>query len=218
MPKVSASHVAARREQIVRAAMGLFAERGFAGTTMADVVAASGLSTGAVYNYFPSKSDLVLAAAAGRDGTVEGEFTTEEAPADLIARLAGYVAPGDGAAHARFVAQVWGEAAVTPDLATVARGVHQRLEEHLAGLLAGQSAEQGGDEAEAAAVARVALASLVGFAALVASDTPVDTESFVRVVARLFAETDLPAPPRSLLPAVGGRLRSGQAEQSLGVA
>ena len=185
MPKVSAGHLAARREQIIQAAMGLFAERGFAGTTMADVVAASGLSTGAVYNYFPSKSDLVLAAAAGRDGTVEGKFT-EEAPADLIARLAGYVAPGDGAAHARFVAQIWGDAAVTPDLAAVARGAHQRLEEHLSGLLSGQSPEHGGDEAEAAAVARVALASLVGLAALVASDIPVDTESFVRVVTRLF--------------------------------
>ena len=45
MPKVSASHLAARREQIIEAAQALFAERGFSRTTMADVVAASGLST-----------------------------------------------------------------------------------------------------------------------------------------------------------------------------
>ena len=55
MPKVSASHLAARREQIIEAAKALFAERGFSRTTMADVVAASGLSTGAVYHYFSNK-------------------------------------------------------------------------------------------------------------------------------------------------------------------
>jgi TetR/AcrR family transcriptional regulator, transcriptional repressor of aconitase len=184
MPKVSASHLAARREQIIEAAKALFAERGFSRTTMADVVAASGLSTGAVYHYFPSKAELVLAAVAGRDGTVDGQFI-EETPGELIARLAGYVAPGDGAAHARFIAQVWGDAAVTPELAAVARSAHQRLEEHLSGLLAGQQAEHGSSAAEAAATARVALASMIGLSALVASDVPVDTASFVRVVTRL---------------------------------
>jgi AcrR family transcriptional regulator len=181
MPKVSAEHLAARREQIINAARGLFAERGFARTTMADVVAASGLSTGAVYNYFPSKSELVLAVVAGRDGTVEGRFI-EETPADLVARLAGYVAPGDGAAHARFIAQVWGDAAVTPELAAVARDAHQSLERHLADLLA----RRGADDIRADAVAKVALAALVGLASLVATDIPVDTGSFVQVLTHLF--------------------------------
>jgi TetR/AcrR family transcriptional regulator, transcriptional repressor of aconitase len=184
MPKVSDSHVAARREQIIQAAKALFAERGFARTTMADVVTASGLSMGAVYHYFPSKSELVLAAVAGRDGTVEGQFIQED-PVDLIARLAGYVSPGEGAAHARFVAQIWGDAAVTPELAAVARAAHRRLEDHLTQLLADQQAGHASDKAEAAATARVALASLIGLAALVASDVPVDAESFVEVVMRL---------------------------------
>ena len=186
MPKVSASHLAARREQIIQAAKALFAERGFSRTTMADVVTASGMSMGAVYRYFPSKSDLVLAAVTGRDGTVDGQFL-QEAPADLIARLAGYVSPGDGTAHARLVAQIWGDAAVTAELAAVARGAHQQLEDHLAQLLAGQQAEYASNEAQADAVARVALASLIGLAALVASDIPVDTASFVQVVTRLLS-------------------------------
>jgi TetR/AcrR family transcriptional regulator, transcriptional repressor of aconitase len=180
MPKVSDSHLAARREQIIQAAKALFAERGFARTTMADVVTASGLSMGAVYHYFPSKSELVLAAVAGRDGTVEGQFIQED-PVDLITRLAGYVSPGEGAAHARFVAQIWGDAAVTPELAAVARAAHRRQDEHLGQLLA----EHASDQAEAAATARVALASRIGLAALVASDIPVDMASFVEVVTRL---------------------------------
>ncbi len=126
----------------------------------------------------------MLAAVAGCEGTVDGQFI-EEAPAELIARLAGYVAPGDGAAHARFIAQIWGDAAVTPELAAVARSAHQRLEEHLSGLLTGLQAGYGGNEEEAAAAARVALAALIGLSALVASDVPVDTASFVRVVMRL---------------------------------
>lgn len=42
---------------------------------MADVVTASGLSTGAVCSYFPSRSDLVLAVVARRDGTRDGSPT-----------------------------------------------------------------------------------------------------------------------------------------------
>ena len=140
------------------------------------------------------------AVAAGRDGTVEGQFI-EESPAELIARLAGYVSPGDGAAHARFVSQVWGEAAVAPELAAVARATHERLEQHLAGLLAERQAaeygkaEHGGKETQGDpagegvsdpyAASRVALASLIGLAALVASGVPVDTASFVQEIGRL---------------------------------
>lgn len=55
MPRVSDAHLASRRQQIVDAASQLFAEKGFSRTTMADVVAASKLSTGAVYRYFSGK-------------------------------------------------------------------------------------------------------------------------------------------------------------------
>jgi AcrR family transcriptional regulator len=183
VPRVSEEHLAARRQQIAEAAAALFAERGFSRTTMADLVAASGLSTGAVYRYFPSKADLVLAVVAGRDGTVGGQFT-DEPPAELLARLAGYVAPGHGAAHARLIAQIWGDAAVTPELATAARASHERLEAHLADLLGRHrpGPTDAGDDAE---VARVALAALVGLSALVAADIPVEVDGFVRVLSRL---------------------------------
>jgi AcrR family transcriptional regulator len=72
VPRVSEQHLAARRQQILDAAAGLFAERGFARTSMSDVVRASGLSMGAVYRYFPSKADLVIAVGEGRGGEVDG--------------------------------------------------------------------------------------------------------------------------------------------------
>lgn len=57
-----------RRDQVLDAARRCFARDGFHSTTMADVVRESGMSAGAVYRYFPSKSSLVLASAQGATG------------------------------------------------------------------------------------------------------------------------------------------------------
>jgi AcrR family transcriptional regulator len=46
----------------VREAAGLFNTRGFAGTSVADVSAATGLEKGGVYNHFGTKDELALAA------------------------------------------------------------------------------------------------------------------------------------------------------------
>jgi len=50
-----------RERQIVKAAERLFARRGFAGVAMEDVAERAGLAVGTLYNYFPSKSALLLA-------------------------------------------------------------------------------------------------------------------------------------------------------------
>ena len=61
MPRVSAQHEQEVRERIVRAATRVFSERGFHRATMQDIVRASGLSVGAIYTYFKSKDELILA-------------------------------------------------------------------------------------------------------------------------------------------------------------
>jgi AcrR family transcriptional regulator len=61
MPRVTAEHEQEVRDRIVRAALAVFAERGFHRATMQEIVRASGLSVGAFYTYFRSKSDLILA-------------------------------------------------------------------------------------------------------------------------------------------------------------
>ncbi|HZN71581.1 MAG TPA: TetR/AcrR family transcriptional regulator [Micromonosporaceae bacterium] len=63
MPRVSEEHLTARRQQILAAARTCFARNGFHATSMHDVIAEAGLSTGAVYRYFRSKEDLVTAIA-----------------------------------------------------------------------------------------------------------------------------------------------------------
>jgi AcrR family transcriptional regulator len=63
MPRVSDSHKQARRRQILEAARSCFAKRGYQTTTVRDLEAASGLSSGAIFNYFASKQEIFLALA-----------------------------------------------------------------------------------------------------------------------------------------------------------
>jgi len=60
-PKISEEQVAARREQIIMAAVSCFADKGFHKTTMQDVCKAARLSPGAVYNYYESKDEIIQA-------------------------------------------------------------------------------------------------------------------------------------------------------------
>lgn len=62
MPKISDEKRAARRAQILAAAWTCFQKEGLHATTMDHIIRASGLSAGAVYSYFPSKEELILAA------------------------------------------------------------------------------------------------------------------------------------------------------------
>src|SRR5579862_7717227 len=63
MPKVSQQHQDARREQILAAARRAFLRDGFHATSMQDLFAEAGLSSGAVYSYFDSKDDVIAAIA-----------------------------------------------------------------------------------------------------------------------------------------------------------
>ncbi|MFC5180939.1 TetR/AcrR family transcriptional regulator [Actinomadura harenae] len=59
MPRVSEEHLERRRRQIIDAARACFIRNGLYETSMQDIFAESGLSAGAVYRYFKSKSEIV---------------------------------------------------------------------------------------------------------------------------------------------------------------
>jgi len=61
-PKVPEAYLEARRAEILQAASKCFMEKGFHNTTMQDIYEAANLSPGAVYNYFSSKEDIMIAA------------------------------------------------------------------------------------------------------------------------------------------------------------
>ena len=114
MPRVSQEHRDARRLQILDAARELFADRGFARTSMNDIVEASGLSIGAIYRYFKGKDDIVVAVCEqGRE-----TLPTELSPAAIEAFFTD-VRELARAGHARLVAQIYAEASLSPTLAAV---------------------------------------------------------------------------------------------------
>jgi AcrR family transcriptional regulator len=65
VPRISgptiAAHVAQQEAAVVRAATELFAERGFAAVTMADIAEQVGLARSSLYRYFPDKDHILLA-------------------------------------------------------------------------------------------------------------------------------------------------------------
>ncbi|HLG09876.1 MAG TPA: TetR/AcrR family transcriptional regulator [Gaiellaceae bacterium] len=60
MPKISEERKTERREQILAGARRCFAEHGYEGATVVRLEKATGLSRGAIFNYFPSKEDLFI--------------------------------------------------------------------------------------------------------------------------------------------------------------
>ncbi|WP_345762820.1 TetR/AcrR family transcriptional regulator [Diaminobutyricibacter sp. McL0608] len=57
------------RGRILEASLGLFAERGFAGTSIRDIAGAVGIQTATLYGHFPSKEHILAELTlAGHDG------------------------------------------------------------------------------------------------------------------------------------------------------
>jgi TetR/AcrR family transcriptional regulator, transcriptional repressor of aconitase len=76
VPKVSEEHRTARREEILDAARRCFGRFGYEGATVARLEEETGLSRGAIFNYFANKEDLFLTLAqhdAERFGRVWAE-------------------------------------------------------------------------------------------------------------------------------------------------
>jgi TetR/AcrR family transcriptional regulator, transcriptional repressor of aconitase len=133
MPKVTAEYRVAKRGEIADAALRCFAERGFQRTSMADIIAESGLSAGAIYGHFSSKQEIILEVANQVLGNRAAELT-EISKADQLP------VPGDTLAmmmhgfsvdsvKTGLLVQLWGEALVDQQLGPVVlESLFSRLE------------------------------------------------------------------------------------------
>ena len=124
MPRVSAAHEQHVRDRIVRAAIGVFSDKGYHRATMQDVVRASGLSVGAIYTYFAGKDELFLASCTLSMERGFGELGDRLArggtTADKLAIAIGFfidsIDPGDPdePGEATYLVQAWAEAGQSP--------------------------------------------------------------------------------------------------------
>jgi len=81
-----------KRDAILRAAIDVFAERGFFNAQVADVARAAGVAAGTVYLYFKSKDDLLVSIfdRSMRDGLAAGRAAVVDLrdPRERLRRLA----------------------------------------------------------------------------------------------------------------------------------
>jgi len=124
MPKVSQEYRDARRAQILDAARRCFLRNGFHETSMQDLFAESGMSSGAVYRYFASKQDVVLAIALENMHAVmamiHGQATSrpQDSLGTAISEVLDVIRKKHASDHLGAIAVlVWSEALRNPDLA-----------------------------------------------------------------------------------------------------
>lgn len=76
MPRLTDATKAARRAQIIEAAISCFFEKGYTNTSMSDIIKASGLSSGSIYSHFSGKEDILISAINERLNSVKELYDT----------------------------------------------------------------------------------------------------------------------------------------------
>ena len=117
----------AKRERtkaaLIEAFWGVVDERGFAAATLEAVAMRAGMSRGAIYSNFPSRADLLLAAAAVRGLKIDRDFGGEGTLAEQLGRFASGLiealpnAPGTQRWHAELLLHIATEPALTAQVA-----------------------------------------------------------------------------------------------------
>ena len=76
MPRLTDATKAARRAQIIEAAISCFLEKGYTNTSMSDIIKASELSSGSIYSHFSGKEDILISAINERLNSVKELYDT----------------------------------------------------------------------------------------------------------------------------------------------
>lgn len=167
MPKVSDAHRDARREQITDAALRAFAEKGFARTSMADIIAESGLSAGAIYLHFDSKQQIAVAAARVVVGHRRDDIAERLThgplpdPDELIAVIMSGLQRE--IRDSRLLVQMWAAAVTDPEIAGIVTEIIDQLRGQFVPYLSRWAVEHRGYSPDEAAVwAETVLPVLLG--------------------------------------------------------
>ncbi|MGJ4891946.1 TetR/AcrR family transcriptional regulator [Bradyrhizobium sp. HKCCYLRH3099] len=117
MPKLKPATMAARRDEILRSAAACFARQGFHQTTIADVIAESGLSAGGIYGHFASKEELIQAIGEhrhARDAALLAAARDSQDPLEGLRAIAraslADMQKEEGLRSRRIALQLWAEA------------------------------------------------------------------------------------------------------------
>jgi AcrR family transcriptional regulator len=190
MPKVSAEHQAARRRQILDAALDCFARHGFHRTTMQHIVRRAKLSPGAIYGYFSSKQAIIQAIADERHArereaflraaNVETDLGVVAALGELSRRFLGKLESPEERRQRKVGVQLWAEALRDARvMRIVERGVAEPLQQLTELLRRAQERGQISGKLDPEALARLLIAAFHGFVLQQAWDPEVDLERYM---------------------------------------
>lgn len=208
MPKVSPAHVASRRRQILEAAWACFARKGFHGTTMPEICREAGLSTGAVYSYFPSKEEIIeegarqaLAGTLRRFSEVAPGARAADALRELLRFFVVWLGEPERRRHVRSDMALWGEAATHRRIARVLGRSVRGLRTRLTALVRRAQAEGDIPSAlDAPSVARAVLALYLGIALQSLVDPGFEPRQYARVMGAVRFASPGAAPRRARSP------------------
>lgn len=190
MPRVSDAHRAARRRQVLAAAVECFSRQGFHRATMQDIVRAARMSPGAIYRYFASKDAIIEAVAAERHArelalvAAAREAGDGRAALRRLARafLGGLARPAERRRR-RVGVQIWAEALRNPRILRIVRRGVDRPRPLLAALV--RDAQARGDVpagVDSDAAARAMIALFQGFVLQQAWDPRADVEPYLAAI------------------------------------
>jgi AcrR family transcriptional regulator len=109
-----------RRQRIAEAARSLFEKKGFEAATMEMIAEKAGLGVGTLYNYYPSKADLLLGIIAGRADSYERDLKkVAERPPERLVDAVGLCVESYLASFSFYTKRIWHDFAVT----ALARGL-----------------------------------------------------------------------------------------------
>ena len=112
MPRVTEKHRRARRDEIADAVVRVLQRKGVSGTSIAEIVEESGLSSGAIYANFSNKSELARYVAASQlDWRVEqldADSHTVRSPIEVVRAILTVL--GQDGPPLEVVIQYWSEA------------------------------------------------------------------------------------------------------------
>jgi len=192
MPKVSEEHRQARRREIAQAALRCFARSGFQQTSMADIIAESGLSAGAIYGHYKSKEELVELAVTNvlDSGFVEVAEARDRdplpAPGEVVRLLVRALERQIG--DFGLLLQIWGQVPINPRLAALADRVGGRIRHLFTDYLTHWYAGQPGVAAtQAAEDANFYIGIVQGYVTQTALFDDFDQEAYLAAVDRVAA-------------------------------
>lgn len=197
------AHREQRRQQILTAAWDLFAHNGFHATSMSEIIAASGLSAGAVYLYFGSKEELIIATARNALGTARAisaellQAPTAVAPGEAVVRIIGGLQSlqrrAGGVMYAVAI-QAWAEAVRNPAISSTARGFFTDLLNDLGAILDRWAANGHPLAGDIPDLARMMAGSVQGYVIQLASFGAVPDDGYLTALGeRITAMVSAPA-------------------------